>query len=221
MAGVMNYMHEVFFDGKNIPQVPGNFCRLIGKVWRRKDIAAKFYRNFLMVRIFKARTGGKIFFAAVAVFFALQKIQGKELYLALVGPPSIRFEAMATNDEAFTKELALPGPPDTNAAVSVGSTNSAAAPNAGSGPKLPNNAATGKNSPGNLSGAAKNAKGNANPANNLLSTVPQMINPYLKPNGNTENDTSSYQPGDTIFVPPELGFVPPMPGQSRATYQVR
>lgn len=174
-----------------------------------------------MIGIFRARTGGKIFFAAVAVFFALQKIQGKDLYLALVGPPSLRFEEAATNDEAFTRELALPVPSDTNAPVSIDSTNSAAATNAVPGSKLPNSGAAGKNSPGNLSGAAKNAKGNTNPANNLLSTVPQMINPYLKPNGSTENDTSSYQPGDTIFVPPELGFVPPMPGQSRATYQVR
>jgi hypothetical protein len=57
----------------------------------------------------------------------------------------------------------------------------------------------------------------------LLSIMPRMMTDYLKPirNGGAGDDSSEYQPGDTIFVPTELGFVPPMPAHSRAIYRSR
>lgn len=59
-----------------------------------------------------------------------------------------------------------------------------------------------------------------NPASDVLSVTPQMINEYFKPNRRDDGSggPNPFQSGDTIFVPAELGFVPPMPAQSRAIY---
>lgn len=169
-----------------------------------------------MAGIFKTRRVGKFFFVALMAFFALQKVQGREFYLALLGPPPLRFEAMATNDAVFMRELALPSPKDTRFKVNILSTNSPDMKE-----RHPDSEASDKPvKPGDLKDAAKNAKGRLDPANNLLSTMPQMINQDLKPDRPVE-DAGAYQPGDVIFVPAELNFVPPMPGQSRAIYRTR
>lgn len=166
------------------------------------------------------RRVGKFFFGTIMAIFALHKVQGGDFYLALLGPPPLRFQAAATNDVAFTRELALPMPKDPRVSVTILSTNSPSVKNPYPDPKAsaesikPNEAAV------ILDEAAKNAKGQVNPANNLLSTMPQMINQDLKPY-RPDNDEGSYQPGDVIFVPAELNFVPPMPGQSRAIYRSR
>ncbi|HTV42876.1 MAG TPA: hypothetical protein VMF08_20085 [Candidatus Sulfotelmatobacter sp.] len=173
-----------------------------------------------MARIFTTRRVGKILICAVLAFFALQKVQGKDLYLVLLGPPSLRFEMTATNDASFSKELALPMPKDTKATVTILSTNLPAARKTRLVPAASTNSIAGKIPSGILGGAAKNANGRLNPANNLLSTMSQMINQDLK-SQRPADDTSSYQPGDVIYVPAELNFVPPMPGQSRAIYRSR
>jgi hypothetical protein len=50
----------------------------------------------------------------------------------------------------------------------------------------------------------------SNSASNMLSVNPQMINDYFKANPTQPAPApSQYQPGDSIMVPQELGFVPP------------
>jgi hypothetical protein len=179
----------------------------------RQNLASR-QEIYLMFGIFKTGRPGKFFFGAVIVFFALQKMQG-DPYLNLIGPPPLRFEVIATNNPVFEKELALPMPKDDNAPADISPTNTPSAPAQSS-----SNGVSGAQSPKVfLSDAAKNAKRPVNPANNLLSTEPQMINQYLQPDRNA--DANAYQPGDTIFVPAELGFVPPMPVENRAIYQSR
>jgi hypothetical protein len=172
-----------------------------------------------MMGIFRTRRFGKFFPGVVMAFLALQKVHGEGLYLAIAGPPPLRFEAPAANDPVFIKELSLPKPNDNAATVTVLPPDSDARPAAEA---TTNNVSTG-GSPGVLSGAAKNAAGNAGPASNLLSIMPRMMTDYLKPirGGGAGDDSSDFQPGDTIFVPTELGFVPPMPGHSRAIYRSR
>src|ERR1700739_4785686 len=160
-----------------------------------------------MTGIFKTRKVGKFFFGAMMAIFALYKVQGGSFYLALLGPPPLRFEATTTNEVAFTKELALPMPKETKVTVTILSTNSPSMKNTRPGPNASAKSNNGKNSSGILNEAAKNAKSRLNPANNLLSTIPQMINQDLKPD-RPADDASSYQPGDVIFVPAELNFVP-------------
>jgi hypothetical protein len=169
---------------------------------------------------FKTQRVGKIFFGAMMAIFALQKLQGRDFYLALLGPPPLRFEATATNDVAFIRELALPMSEDTKVSVSILSTNSPSMKETGQGQNASAKDPKPKNSSGILNDAAKNAKSRLNPANNLLSTMPQMINQDLKPD-RPADDAGMYQPGDIIFVPAELTFVPPMPGQNRAIYRSR
>jgi hypothetical protein len=72
---------------------------------------------------------------------------------------------------------------------------------------------------GLMSGAAAgNAGASPNSASDMLSITPQMINEYFKPNREDNEEAGPLRHGDTIFVPAELGFVPPTP-ESRAIYQ--
>lgn len=58
-----------------------------------------------------------------------------------------------------------------------------------------------------------------NSASNLLSVNPQMINDYFtNPTAPPPPPPSQYQPGQSIMVPQELGFVPPANPQSQSTY---
>jgi hypothetical protein len=184
---------------------------------RQNRAAAKFNTIFLMAGNFKTRRIGKFFFGAMMAIFALQKVQGRDFYLALLGPPPLRFQATATNEVAFIRELALPMSKDTKVSVTILSTNS---PSLKKGRNASAKSAKPEKSSRILNDAAKNAKGRLNPANNLLSTMPQMINQDLRPD-RPADDTGMYQPGDIIFVPAELTFVPPMPGQNRAIYRSR
>jgi hypothetical protein len=169
-----------------------------------------------MTGIFQTRPVGKFFTAVVVAFLALQKVQGEELYLAIVGPPPLRFEPPPADDPEFIRELTLPKPKDTTATVSILPADSTATPSV---QDATNNVQTAASPPAFLSDAAKSAEGLTGPASNLLSIMPRMMSEYLKPVG-AGDDSSSYQPGDTIFVPAELGFVPPIP-QNRAIYQSR
>lgn len=171
-----------------------------------------------MIGIFRTRLFGKFFPAVAMAIFALQKVHGAELYLPIVGPPPLRFEPPATINPDIISELALPEPKDTRATVTILPPESRAKPSVQS---ATNNVLTAASPSGFLSDAAKTAEGLTGPASNLLSIMPRMMTEYLKPVGNAADDSSSYQPGDTIFVPAELGFVPPIPGQNRAIYRSR
>jgi hypothetical protein len=176
-----------------------------------------------MTGIFRTSLSGKFFPGVVIAILAMQKVQGGQLYLAIVGPPPLRFEAAATNDPVFIAELALPKPNDTMAEVSILPTNSPAATVPVPVPNESKNVLTAASPSGFLSDAAKSAEGLLGPASNLLSVMPRMMTEYLKPirEGGAGDDSNSFQPGETIFVPAELGFVPPMPDQNRAIYRSR
>lgn len=145
------------------------------------------------------------------------------MYLAIVGPPPLRFEAAASSDPVFIGELALPKPRETKTTVIILPTNSPAATATVPIQGVSNNVLTAGSSSSFLSDAAKSAEGLNGPASNLLSIMPRMMTEYLKPIrvGAAADDSNTYQPGETIFVPAEPGFVPPMPGQSRAIYRSR
>lgn len=162
---------------------------------------------------------GNFFPGVVLAILTLQKVQGGELYLAIVGPPPLRFEPAAINDPVFTQELQLPAPRDTKFAVSIIPTN---VPASAAAETALNDVVKAESAPPVTSPAAISAEVPAGPASNLLPTIPQMMMDYLKPNQSADpGESSPYQPGDTIFAPAELNFLPPIPGQSRAIYQSR
>jgi hypothetical protein len=170
-----------------------------------------------MTGIFHIRRFGKFFPAVVVVFLALQKVHGEGLYLALVGPPPLRFDSAAAIDPVVMGELALPEPKDTKATITILPPESKAKPSVES---ATNSVTTAANPSGSLSDAAKSAEGLPGSAPYMLSIMPRMMTEYFKPNRSAD-DSGSYQPGDTIYVPAELQFVPPMPGQNRAIYESR
>jgi hypothetical protein len=176
-----------------------------------------------MTGIFRTLLSGKFFPAVVMAISPLQKLQGGQLYLTIVGPPPLRFEAAATNDPVFIAELTLPKPGDTTTTVSILPTNSTAASPPASVQNESKNLPASTSAPEFLSDAAKSAEGLVGPASNLLSIMPRMMTEYLKPirAAGAGDDSNAYQPGETIFVPAELGFVPPMPDQNRAIYRSR
>lgn len=164
---------------------------------------------------------GRFFFAAFVVIVAgSHRLEGSDFYLALVGPPPLRIESVATNDAGFMRELELPKPASTRISVLIVPTNS---PAEAARETITNQVAKAEPAPPTLSQAAKNAEGLGSPASNLLPMLPKMMTEYLKPNESADggNGGGPYQPGDTIFVPPELNFVPPMPSQNRAIYRTR
>lgn len=145
------------------------------------------------------------------------------MYLTVVGPPPLRFEPAASHDPEFIEELTLPQPKNPETAVAILPTNSPAVPAPVPVPIATNKVSTAASSTGFLSDGAKRAEGLESPASNLLSIMPQMMTEYLKPIrvGAAPVDSNTYQPGETILVPAELGFVPPTPGESRAIYESR
>jgi hypothetical protein len=172
---------------------------------------------YLVSKILYARNFSGIFFAAAVGMLGMQTAFGSNLYLALVGPPPMRYEVEAPKDPVFMAELALPSSEPTNepdVAASSAGTNAPVA-NA-SVPKFPMQS-TG---PVTYTATAGIAAPPVVPASNLLIANPWMITQYLTPylnNNGAATGVGPYQPGDAIFVPEESGFVPPMPG-SRATY---
>jgi hypothetical protein len=151
---------------------------------------------------------------AIGAFFALE-CRGVP-YLALVGPPDLRFEVTATNNPLFTAELVLPkqilsAPPEP---AVPGETNAV-----GNGAGQGLNAGAAEYGSAKTGGAAKNTGQAGDAASDLLNIQPQMVTEYLKPDQNVFPDAEpgSFQRGQSIMVPVELGFVPPIPG-SRAIY---
>jgi hypothetical protein len=165
-----------------------------------------------------AKTIGIIFVVAIGIL-AVQKASGSVAYLEKVGPPPLRFELVAANNTLFMAELALPKPktivPPPMPTAPTNSASSETEIAAGGGVMGMYGAGNGGQFFG---GAAKNAGGQRHSASDMLSVMPQMINEYFKPSREGVPDSDSFQQGQSIFVPAELGFVPPTTG-SRAIYQ--
>lgn len=151
----------------------------------------------------------KIFLGIVAINFAVQKVSGNQPYLASVGPTPLRFELVSTNNALFLEELVLP--------------RLKPKPEPPMPPPAPKAAPEETNSVSTLGPLAlfqaSLAPTPGNPASNLLNVTPQMIDQYFKPTRGDGSDSGDggFQRGQSIFVPAELRFVPPMP-QSRAIY---
>jgi hypothetical protein len=152
------------------------------------------------------------------VLLAMQGVSSAEGYLAAIGPVPLRFAYVDNNNALFLSELAPPKlkpviqppmpPPQTNAQPETVVADSP--PLAGlfgpvSGVPL---------SPG----PERNGHDRGSSASDMLNITPQMISEYFKPSrAEGESEPSPFQHGESIFVPAELGFVPPTPG-SRAIY---
>ena len=156
-----------------------------------------------------------IAFGVAVAFLVMQEASGAEAYLKSVGPPPLRFEFISTNNTLFLSELALPKPKAVKPLpMPVALTNSAPSQTSLSGGE-PGLDMLGSGNDGLMPG---NTGASPNSASDMLSVSPQMINEYFKPSREGNQDSGPLQHGDTIYVPAELGFVPPMSG-SRAIYQ--
>jgi hypothetical protein len=138
-------------------------------------------------------------------------------YLPVVGPPPLRYEAKPVENPLILAELALPKPqvfePEMlPLAPLTGDQSSDVAPSAG--------ANVAGNPAGIFPGPAINSEYGTNPASGMLNLTPKMIAEYLKSNRESHdgNEQSPFEPGQSILVPAELGFVPPMPSGDRAVY---
>jgi hypothetical protein len=178
-----------------------------------------------MSKITKALIFGEIILALVIGILAAQSAQGRQPYLPLVGPPPLRLEMPATNTPAILAELALPMPEsetDTNQDTTKTAANKNELPFAPP-PILPaaTLAAANMYKKETVVDTAQGAPPTPNPASNMLNIAPQMYNQYFMPTpgGGAVAGPNGYQTGDTVLVPAELGFVPPLPPQSRAVYK--
>jgi hypothetical protein len=165
-----------------------------------------------MSKISKRQTFGEITLAMVLGLFATDAKSSDAPYLKLVGPPPLRFEVIAPNSPLFIAELALPKPNNADATENAATNNPAGAKPVASSA----NADVG----GTWGRLVKNAANPANAASDMLNIKPQMITEYLKPDRSEapSAEAGQFQPGQSILVPAELGFVPPMPGGNRAIY---
>ena len=179
-----------------------------------------------MNKIFKALTLGEILLALVVGIVAARTAQGREPYLQLVGPPPLRFEIPVANTPVIIAELALPTPPSESDA-DADATNSASAKKELSAPSAPEPLipmpTANMNNRGTVIDTAVGAPpAPVDPASYMLNMIPQMINQYFTPmpGGGAVVGPNGYQSGDSVLVPAELGFVPPMPlPQSRSVYK--
>jgi hypothetical protein len=169
-----------------------------------------------MNKIFNAPNRNVIIPAIVIVLLAVQAVSGAEAYLASIGPPPLRFEYVDDNNALFLKELELPKPapvsepamPAPQAEANPETTIAASQPVAGSPADM--------SGVPFLPGAGKNGHHPDSSASDMLSISPQMISDYFKPySAEGDSESGPFQHGDQIFVPAELGFVPP---GSRAIY---
>ena len=179
-----------------------------------------------MSKITKALIFGEIILALVIGILAAQSAQGRQPYLPLVGPPPLRLEMPATNTPAILAELALPMPEsetDTNQDTTKTAANKNELPFAPP-PILPaaTLAAANMYKKETVVDTAQGAPPTPNPASNMLNIatarcITNILCPL--PGGGAVAGPNGYQTGDTVLVPAELGFVPPLPPQSRAVYK--
>ena len=143
---------------------------------------------------------------------------GGDAYLSEVGPPPLRFAVQTTPNSLILEELELPKPKAPEPIALPKPTAGGKAPEQGQNAADANTAG---DQAGILGDPAKNAANFSNPASEMLNVTPQMLTQYLKPNrgeGSGADESGQYQPGQSILVPAELGFVPPLPGGNRAIY---
>lgn len=155
---------------------------------------------------------------------AVQTVTAAGPYMQAVGPAPLRFEMVRAPNPLILAELALPKPVVAETpAVPMPTNTPSATTNSGAVTYTAGVPITGNNSTGVFGTPAENAAGLANPASDLLNITPQMIDEYFKSNrrGAPSDESGDYQHGQSILVPAELGFVPPLPSQSRASYQSR
>gem|GEM_PF-3872814 len=187
-----------------------------------------------------------VFLALAGAFIVLQA-RGQGGYLEIVGPPAMRFEAKTTNEFLFAAKFPMRPPkpeptvvsnavageaPASNAVVKISEPETATKVEAGDVPASTNLisldlADTNQcQSPVvSASADAGNSVDTTATAGDLLTTTPQMIMQYLKPdpNGGTLNPTN--RPATAVFVPAWTGFMPALmqfpaesKSESRATY---
>jgi len=161
-----------------------------------------------MNRFLNAQSWGVIVPAMLIILFTAGKAAGSKPYLKVVGPPPLRFEVVVPESPQFLQELTLPAfkkdtvtnmpaaLPPASAIINIAGGISGLYPGYG----LPIG-----------SGPANFAGGPGNSASDMLSVRSQMIKDYFKPSpkDSDSNQQTQFQPGQTIYVPAELGFVPP------------
>jgi hypothetical protein len=161
-----------------------------------------------MNRFFNERSLGAIVLAMLIILFTAGKAAARQPYLKVVGPPPLRFAVVVAESPQFLQELTLPAfkkdtvtnmpamQPPAPAVINIAGGISALFP----GYRLP------------LWGGPANSAGvPGNSASDMLSVNSQMIKEYFKqnPKDSDSNDQTQFQPRQTIYVPAELGFVPP------------
>jgi hypothetical protein len=176
-------------------------------------------------------------FLAIVCMFTVFQVQGQNGYLEVVGPPPMRFEAKRTNEfllavrfpmpQAKQEPAAvsnavveIPTPTETNADVAKISTLTNATTSLAL-PVLATNQAT----VFSVSSGGDNPVDTSASAGDLLTTTPQMIMQYLRPDSNTDAlNQTNHQP-TAVFVPTWMGFMPALmqypvenKTESRATY---
>lgn len=178
-----------------------------------------------MSKILKVLNFSEVILALIIGLLAARSAQGRQAYLPLVGPPPLRFEIPTTNTPAILAELTLPVPEsetETNQDTTKTAANKNELPFAPP-PVLPaaTLAAASMYHKETVVDTAQGAPPPPNPASNMLNIAPQMFNQYFMPTpgGGAVVEPNGYQPGDTVLVPAELGFVPPLPPESRAVYK--
>lgn len=170
----------------------------------------------------KARILNRILLGFAAGALAIQAVSASGPYLEAVGPPPMRYQVVVAPNPSFLAKLALPSQQATQEPATAMPGADDQPPDNNAAPPVPwSNPVPGDNSGGSFSIPAKNAESAPNPASDLLNITPQMINEYFKPNRRGDDNSGPYQRGESILVPSEMGFVPPMPGGSRAIYQSR
>jgi hypothetical protein len=174
--------------------------------------------------------------AIIVSLFAVREARAGSAYLASVGSPPLRFQALTTNRFVFAlKTLAAAKPAEAPATASplaapaVSATNVVALSNPIFIPLENTNPVSVRpqaETDGKNDYDLPVISPNPSPAaSDLLTVTPQMIAEYLKPAQNQAvpiNQTN--QTGATMFVPAEMQFAPPTskaPGESQATYKTQ
>jgi hypothetical protein len=204
-------------------QVPGKFCRFIlGRRWISDSMPCK-KKISAMKCISTWRSLNAVIPGVAMVLLPALYAGGASLpYLPTIGPSPLRFEYVAPPDASFLEKLVLPKPrfipdppmpgclPPTNEDDTIisSSTSSPVILPAKTGPPF-------------LGGMPGNSAGSKNSASDLLNLTPAMINNYFKPRrrDGDGSDSGAFQQGDSIYVPAEMGFVPPGSPESRAVYR--
>jgi hypothetical protein len=184
-----------------------------------------------------------IFMVAVCAFNALP-VHGESGYLEVAGPPPLRFAAKMTNEFLLANRFPLPQPKPEPKPESVAVSNVVteipastetnaevvkipASTNAISliPPVPPATNQVSEISVSTASGGVNNSADTSAAAGDLLTTTPQMIMQYLKPDADIGNLNQTNRPATAVFMPTWMGFMPallPYPvenkTESRATY---